>query len=108
MISAATEYGFCFRPERGRRDCSGRLSLWIDHRGETRFVPTSYDVRFSEWNAVSGTFDAGGVSPPRRMRLRRYSRGMARDLNRVERIVRDLRATNRDFTTEDITKCLTK
>ncbi len=79
-------YGFCFRPSLDRDDCSGRLLLWIDHCGKTRFVPTTYDVRRDEWDPVSGTLVIpGAASFARRRRLRAYAREMARSIRNLEK-----------------------
>ncbi len=101
-MDMGTEYGFCFRPELGREDCSGRLHLWLDHLGETRFVPTPYDVRHSEWDALSGTLDLTRSSFLRRGRLALYARGMQRDMIRLERIVSSLRLSRARFTASEL------
>ncbi len=124
-----TNYGFCFWPELGRDDCSGRLRMWVAHRGQTRFLPTDYDIRAEEWDAVSGTLitnprghenshgnngsngNGNGThdthitrNPIRRLRLSRYSASMTRDLRRVQTVIRNLEQSRRRFTADDITE----
>ncbi len=98
------EYGFCFRPIHGRGDCSGKLHMWVaGSRGETRFVPTLYDIRYDEWDAVSGTIREG-ASPARHSVLSDYRERMAHDLRLVENIVQVLESKGRGYTAADIVK----
>jgi hypothetical protein len=101
-----TEFGFCFRPERGREDCSGSLQMWVDHLGVTRFVPTGYDVKYSEWDSVGGTLVMRGASFWRRRRLNRYVKGMSGDMRRLQAIVQTLENTRGRFTAADITEII--
>lgn len=98
------EFGFCFRPIHGRGDCSGKLHLWVaGSRGETRFAPTPYDVRYDEWDAVSGTIKEG-ASPERQSVLSDYRKRMVRDLRLVESIVQVLESKGRGYTAADVVK----
>ncbi len=99
---AKPQYGYCFRPDLRRDDCSGTLSLWIEHYGDTRFVPTTYDVRYKEWNAVAGTLKAPSGSTGRARRLAEYNRAMARNLRLVEKIIEELSQSTKRFTADDV------
>ncbi len=83
-------YGFCFRPERGRGDCSGPLHLWIGNRVAICLIPTDYDISHEEWDAVGGRLLLTESADHRRPQLSRYAESMERDLRLVERIVREL------------------
>lgn len=86
-----TGYGFCFRPMLGRRDCSGRLHLWVsDYRGKTRFLPMNYDIRRDEWDPISGIIMPRAGNEKRRRRLAEYAVEMKRDLNHVALILKRL------------------
>jgi hypothetical protein len=99
------DYGFCFRPERGRADCSGFLHLWMtDSRDRTCLVSTPYEVRRDEWCPIVGLivedafavpFASPFISPARRLVLAEYRRRMARDLHLVGRIVDELELAGR-------------
>ena len=99
---AKPQYGYCFRPDLRRDDCSGTLSLWIEHYGDTRFVPTTYDIRYREWDAVGGTLKAPSGSTGRARRLAEYNRAMARNLRLVEKIIGDLSPATKRFTADDV------
>jgi hypothetical protein len=89
-------YGFCFRPDLRRGDCSGALHLWVaDADGDTRFAPTPYDVSREEWDPVGGSLVMVGDDIGRHVELRLYNEGMRRDLHRVERIVDELSSRGR-------------
>ncbi len=96
------EYGYCFRPELRRDDCSGPLHLWVEHYGVTRFAPTTYDVRYEEWDAVKGRLILSGNSTGRRRRLTVYAEGMARNLRLVDKIINDLSHSTKRFTAADV------
>ena len=53
--ATTTEFGFCFRPELRRDDCSGPLYLWIGDCDDVQFLPTDYDIAYDEWDAVAGS-----------------------------------------------------
>jgi hypothetical protein len=98
------KYGFCFRPEHGRGDCSGFLHLWVaGGRGDTCFVPTGYDVRYEEWSAVSGVITEG-ATPARLSVLSDYKAATERDLRLVGDIVRTMETDGRGCTASDIVK----
>jgi hypothetical protein len=78
--------------------------MWVDHKGVTRFLSTGYDVRRNEWDAVSGTLIVRGASLGRRRRLNRYAKDMARDMNRIETIVKTLEGARKNFTADEITQ----
>lgn len=101
-MMAQPQYGYCFRPDLRRDDCSGTLSLWIEHYGDTRFIPTTYDVRYQEWDTVGGTLKVPSGATGRSRRLAEYSRSMARNLRLVDRIILDLSQATKRFTADDV------
>ncbi len=102
------EFGYCFRPDPHREECSGTLNLWIGHYGAVRFVPTTYDVRHDEWDPVSGSLIIPGDSSGRRRRLTECARSMTRNLRLVDNIIRHLEATRKRYTADDVANAFTK
>lgn len=86
-MTMTPEFGFCFRPELRRNDCSGYLHLWIGDGDNVRFIPTDYDVAHDEWDAVTGSVVIPDQAGERRSRLIRYAESMTRDLRLVGEIV---------------------
>ena len=102
------EFGYCFRPDPRRDDSSGTLHLWIGHYGAVRFVPTNYDIRHDEWDPVSGSLVIPGDSSGRRRKLTECAKSMTRNLRLVDTIIRDLEASRKRYTADDVANAFTK
>lgn len=102
------EFGFCFRPDLRRDDCSGPLYLWIEHYGSMRFIPTPYDIRHDEWDAIGGTIVIPKGSTGRARRLAECARSMARSLRLVKTIVSDLEKSRKRYTVDDVANAFNK
>lgn len=95
-LTPMVDYGFCFRPVMHRNDCSGFLHLWIDDpQGKTRFIPTSYEVRFYEWDFIEGRLVIPAVIPAdtsaRIRTLTEYADRMSRDLEALDNIITEFK-----------------
>ncbi len=102
------EFGYCFRPDPRRSDSSGTLHLWVGHYGAVRFVPTSYDIRPDEWDHDTGSLVIPGDSSGRRRKLIECAKSMTRNLRLVDNIIRDLEASRKRYTADDVANTFTK
>jgi hypothetical protein len=89
-----TKYGYCFRP--------AGLHLWIEHAGEVRFLPTTYDVRPEEWDSINATLILSDESTGRRKRLTIYAKCMDRNLRLLKRIVDDYSRSGERYTVDRV------
>jgi hypothetical protein len=89
-----TKYGYCFRP--------AGLHVWIEHAGEVRFLPTTYDVRPEEWDSINATLILSDESTGRRKRLTVYAKCMDRNLRLLKRIIADLSQSGTRYTVDRV------
>ena len=102
------EFGFCFRPNLRRDDCSGSLHMWIGHYGAVRFIPTSYDIRHDEWDPVTGSIIIPGDSSGRRRKLIECTKSMIRNIRLVESIIAALESSRKRYTADDVANAFTR
>jgi hypothetical protein len=89
-----TKYGYCFRP--------AGLHLWIEHAGEVRFIPTTYDVRPEEWDSINAKLILSDYSTGRRKRLAVYDKCMDRNTRLLKRIVEDYAESKARYTVDHV------
>jgi hypothetical protein len=97
-----TKYGFYLRPANRSDKTSCLLQVWIEHAGEVRFIPTTYDVRPEEWDPINATVILSDESTGRRKRLTVYAKCMGRNIRLLKRIIEDMSQSGERYTVDHV------
>jgi hypothetical protein len=101
MKTTTPKYGY-FRPVNRCDNTSGVLHVWIEHGGEVRFIPTTYDVRPEEWDSIDSELILSDYSTGRGKRLAVYARCMDRNMRLLKRIVEDYSKSKAGYTVDRV------
>ncbi len=96
-----TSYGFSFRASLRKGEHQGVLYLRVVRGGLSRSVTTPYHVWPHEWNRTEKKLIISQKDSERASQLAEYESSMQSDLQRMERVVRELEKKG-DYSIDDI------